>query len=116
MTGGLALNHFALKGAWSASSESITPEGSGASITGDGAGGQGVPGAHLGRQRPPPGTRAARRPAVAEPPTPARTSRTAWSRSPAQRLYSLISFPAAQQFTFTVQLPPGVSAYDFTFG
>jgi hypothetical protein len=33
-----------------------------------------------------------------------------------QRLYSLISFPAAQQFTFTIQLPPGVSAYDFTFG
>ena len=33
-----------------------------------------------------------------------------------QRLYSLISFPTAQDFTFTVQLPPGVSAYDFTFG
>jgi Thioredoxin like C-terminal domain len=33
-----------------------------------------------------------------------------------QRLYSLISFPTAQQFTFTVELPPGVSAYDFTFG
>jgi ferredoxin-NADP reductase len=33
-----------------------------------------------------------------------------------QRLYSLISFPDTQQFTFTVQLPPGVAAYDFTFG
>ena len=33
-----------------------------------------------------------------------------------ERLYSLVSFPTAQQFTFTVQLPPGVSAYDFTFG
>ena len=31
-----------------------------------------------------------------------------------QRLYNLVSFPNAQQFTFTVQLPPGVSAYDFT--
>ena len=33
-----------------------------------------------------------------------------------QRLYSLVSFPTDQQFTFTLQLPPGVSAYDFTFG
>ena len=33
-----------------------------------------------------------------------------------QRLYSLVSFPAAEQFTFTIQLPAGVSAYDFTFG
>jgi cytochrome c biogenesis protein CcdA/thiol-disulfide isomerase/thioredoxin len=33
-----------------------------------------------------------------------------------QRLYSLISLPGAQQHTFTLQVPPGVSAYDFTFG
>lgn len=33
-----------------------------------------------------------------------------------QRLYGLISLPAAQQHTFTLQIPPGVSAYDFTFG
>jgi cytochrome c biogenesis protein CcdA/thiol-disulfide isomerase/thioredoxin len=33
-----------------------------------------------------------------------------------QRLYGLISLPGAQQHTFTVQVPPGVSAYDFTFG
>ncbi len=33
-----------------------------------------------------------------------------------ERLYSLVSFPTAQDFTFSVQLPPGVSAYDFTFG
>jgi len=33
-----------------------------------------------------------------------------------ERLYSLISFPEAEQFTFTVQLPPGVTAYDLTFG
>ena len=33
-----------------------------------------------------------------------------------ERLYELISFPQAQQHTFTVQLPPGISAYDFTFG
>ncbi len=33
-----------------------------------------------------------------------------------QRLYGLISLPGAQQHTFTLQIPPGVSAYDFTFG
>jgi hypothetical protein len=33
-----------------------------------------------------------------------------------QRLYSLISLPGDQQQTFTIQIPPGISAYDFTFG
>jgi cytochrome c biogenesis protein CcdA/thiol-disulfide isomerase/thioredoxin len=33
-----------------------------------------------------------------------------------QRLYGLISLPAAQQHTFTLEIPPGISAYDFTFG
>jgi cytochrome c biogenesis protein CcdA/thiol-disulfide isomerase/thioredoxin len=33
-----------------------------------------------------------------------------------QRLYSLVSFPADAQAVITVQLPPGVRAYDFTFG
>ena len=33
-----------------------------------------------------------------------------------QRLYSLVSLPAAEQHALTVQVPPGVSAYDFTFG
>ncbi len=33
-----------------------------------------------------------------------------------QRLYSLVSLPGDQAHTLTVTLPPGVSAYDFTFG
>ena len=33
-----------------------------------------------------------------------------------QRLYSLVAFPGDRQFRFTVKLPAGVSAYDFTFG
>ena len=33
-----------------------------------------------------------------------------------QRLYALISLPSAQQHTFTLKIPPGISAYDFTFG
>lgn len=34
----------------------------------------------------------------------------------AQRLYTLVSLAGDQQHTLSVQLPPGVSAYDFTFG
>jgi cytochrome c biogenesis protein CcdA/thiol-disulfide isomerase/thioredoxin len=33
-----------------------------------------------------------------------------------QRLYSLVSFPSDQNHLLEVKLPPGVSAYDFTFG
>jgi cytochrome c biogenesis protein CcdA/thiol-disulfide isomerase/thioredoxin len=33
-----------------------------------------------------------------------------------QRLYSLVSAPTDQTATITVQVPPGVSTYDFTFG
>ncbi|MHB8659220.1 MAG: redoxin domain-containing protein [Solirubrobacteraceae bacterium] len=34
----------------------------------------------------------------------------------AQRLYSLVSLPAADQHVVTLEIPPGVRAYDFTFG
>ncbi len=115
VTGPLPLNHFALKGAWQASSESITPAASGASITATvqaakvylvltSSGnvprqarvlldGRPLPAAHAGAD-----------------------VKGGVTTVTGQRLYSLISFPAAQQFTFTVQLPPGVTAYDFTFG
>ena len=33
-----------------------------------------------------------------------------------QRLYSLVSLPSAQRGALTVEVPPGVSAYSFTFG
>ncbi|HEY5318104.1 MAG TPA: redoxin domain-containing protein, partial [Solirubrobacteraceae bacterium] len=33
-----------------------------------------------------------------------------------QRLYSLVSMPTDEQRLLTVELPPGVQAYDFTFG
>ncbi len=33
-----------------------------------------------------------------------------------QRLYSLVSLPGDRQHALTVGVPPGVSAYDFTFG
>jgi cytochrome c biogenesis protein CcdA/thiol-disulfide isomerase/thioredoxin len=33
-----------------------------------------------------------------------------------QQLYSLVSLPRAEAHALTVEVPPGVSAYDFTFG
>jgi thiol-disulfide isomerase/thioredoxin len=33
-----------------------------------------------------------------------------------QRLYALVGLPDAQQHVLTLEIPPGVSAYDFTFG
>ena len=32
------------------------------------------------------------------------------------RLYRLIELPRVQEHTLTVQVPPGVALYDFTFG
>jgi len=115
VTGGLPLNHFALGGSWQATSEAITAEAPGAVIDGTvqaakvylvltSAGnvprqarilldGRPLPDAHAGAD-----------------------VKNGVVTVTGQRLYSLISFPDAQQFTFTVQLPPGVSAYDFTFG
>jgi cytochrome c biogenesis protein CcdA/thiol-disulfide isomerase/thioredoxin len=112
---GLSLNQFALYGFWRGSSESIASASPRASIEGSvqaakvylvltSAGdvprqgrvlldGQPVPNAHAGSD-----------------------VKNGLITVTGQRLYSLISFPTAQQFTFTVQLPPGVSAYDFTFG
>ncbi len=33
-----------------------------------------------------------------------------------QRLYDLVKLAQADEQVLTVQLPPGISAYDFTFG
>jgi cytochrome c biogenesis protein CcdA/thiol-disulfide isomerase/thioredoxin len=115
VTGSLGLNHFALKGAWNASSESIAPAASGASITGTvqaakvylvltSAGNVPRQGRVLLDGQPLPNTHAGA------------DVRNGVVTITGQRLYSLVSFPEAQQFTFTVQLPPGVTAYDFTFG
>jgi cytochrome c biogenesis protein CcdA/thiol-disulfide isomerase/thioredoxin len=113
--GSVGLNKFALNGIWWATSESIMPVGGEASITGavqaakvylvlTSVGnvprqgrvlldGQPIPSAHAGAD-----------------------VKNGIVTVTGQRLYSLVSFPTAQDFTFTVQLPPGVSAYDFTFG
>jgi cytochrome c biogenesis protein CcdA/thiol-disulfide isomerase/thioredoxin len=115
VTGSLPLNHFALGGTWQASSESITAEAAGASVTGA------VQAAHVYLVL----TSAGNVPRQGRVLLDGRPIPSAHAGSDVkngvftitgQRLYSLISFPAAQQFSFTVQLPPGVSAYDFTFG
>ena len=111
----VGLNQFSLKGIWWATSESLMPVGGTSSITGGVQAakvylvltsngnvprqgrvlldGQPIPNAHAGAD-----------------------VKNGVLTVTGERLYSLVSFPTAQQFTFTVELPPGVSAYDFTFG
>ena len=114
--GSVQLNQFALKGTWTVGSESITPSG--------------APGEILG------GFQAARvylvMTSAGGVPRDVRVLLDGKPVSPAdagadvrrgglvtirgQRLYSLVSLPGDQQHVVSVQLPPGVSAYDFTFG
>jgi cytochrome c biogenesis protein CcdA/thiol-disulfide isomerase/thioredoxin len=111
----VGLNQFSLKGVWWATSDSLTPVGGISSITGGAQAAkvylvltstQNIPrqGRVLLDGRPLPNAHAGA------------DVRNGVFTITGQRLYSLISFPTAQQFTFTVQLPPGVYAYDFTFG
>jgi len=115
VTGGLPLNHFALGGSWQATSEAITAEAPGAVIDGT------VQAAKVYLVLTSAGNvpRQARILLDGRPLADAHAGadvKNGVVTVTGQRLYSLISFPDAQQFTFTVQLPPGVSAYDFTFG
>ena len=109
------LNEFGLHGTWNATSQSISPAANGASITAR------VQAAHVYL-------------VMTSNDNKARTARVLVNGKPipaaeagsdvhnglvtvkGQRLYSLVSLPGDQQQTFTVQLPPGISAYDFTFG
>ncbi len=110
------LDEFGLQGTWDVSSESATPTSSRASITGrfdaqhvylvlTSAGnqprtvrvlldGHPISAADAGADVGPAGVVTVR----------------------GQRLYSLVSLSADEQHTLTIQIPPGVSAYDFTFG
>jgi cytochrome c biogenesis protein CcdA/thiol-disulfide isomerase/thioredoxin len=111
----LTLNEFALTGSWSVSKQSATPTGAGASIE-----------ARFEAARVylvlTSAANAARRVEVLLDGRPI-TAREAGSdvhgalvTVKGQRLYSLVSLRSAQQHTLTVEIPPGVSAYDFTFG
>ncbi len=103
-TTNLAPNAWELQGAWRASDESVTPAGGSASISGGFQAAKvylvmtssgGVP-----RQVP-----------VLLDGRPHGAVTVA-----GQKLYTLVSLSADQQHTITVQVPAGVSAYDFTFG
>jgi cytochrome c biogenesis protein CcdA/thiol-disulfide isomerase/thioredoxin len=98
------LNTFGLRGSWQVGTQSATPVSAGASITLR----YQAASAYLVL------TSAGNRPrtvttVVDGHPQPAFTVR-------GQRLYTLAHRPTAGQHTLTVQIPAGVSAYDFTFG
>jgi cytochrome c biogenesis protein CcdA/thiol-disulfide isomerase/thioredoxin len=109
------VNEFGLRGTWNATSQSITAVSPGASIT------AGFQAAHVYLVM----TSANNTP---------RTVRVLLNGHPisasasgadvhaglvtvrGQRLYSLVSLPSDEQRALTIEIPPGVSAYDFTFG
>jgi thiol-disulfide isomerase/thioredoxin len=109
------LNEFGLHGTWHAGSQSVTPLSSGASITGrfqaahvylvmTSAGGVPRSARVLIDGRPIPRDEAG---------ADVHGGRITVS---AQRLYSVVSLPADELHTLTIEIPPGISAYDFTFG
>ncbi len=113
--GSISLNEFALKGTFDTTSQSITPESGGASITG------GVQAQHVYLVM----TSAQNKPRMGEvllegKPIPNEDAGADVHNGRftvvGQRLYSLVSLPEDEQAIVTVELPPGVSAYDFTFG
>jgi cytochrome c biogenesis protein CcdA/thiol-disulfide isomerase/thioredoxin len=99
-----ALNEFALHGDWRVSSEYATPVASGAAIQ------AGFQAAHVYLVM----TSAGNLPRTVRVLLDGRPSRTI-TVSP-QQLYSLVSLRQAAFHTLTVEVPPGVQAYDFTFG
>ncbi|HUO72063.1 MAG TPA: cytochrome c biogenesis protein CcdA [Solirubrobacteraceae bacterium] len=113
--GGLTLNEFALKGSWSVNSESATPVGATGTIAAR------VQAANVYLVLTSAGNvpRSVRVLLDGRPIT-ARDAGSDVHNSDAtvqgQRLYSLVALPAAQQHNLTVEVPPGVRAYDFTFG
>jgi cytochrome c biogenesis protein CcdA/thiol-disulfide isomerase/thioredoxin len=112
----LGLNEFALKGTWNVTSESATPVSAGASIEG------GIQAAHVYLVMTSDGNIPRKGTVLFDgKPIPAKFAGADVGPGGrftvrGQRLYSLVSFPADEQALITVQLPPGVHAYDFTFG
>jgi cytochrome c biogenesis protein CcdA/thiol-disulfide isomerase/thioredoxin len=113
--GNLQLNEFALKGIWWVTGQSATPVGKPATISGR------VQAARIYLVM----TSAGNTPRKVRVLLDGRPISDKQSGADVQggivtvrgqRLYSLVSLPGDQQHELTVQLPPGVSAYDFTFG
>ncbi len=111
----LAVNEFALQGTWNVTSQSATPVTSGASIE------AGVQAQHVYLVLTSHGNVPRQGHVLIDNhPIPAADAGSDVHNGTVtitgQRLYSLASFPSAEQAAVTIQLPPGVSAYDFTFG
>ncbi len=109
------VNEFGLHGSWRINSQSATPVAAGATITG------GFQAAHVYLVM----TSAGNVPRTVHVELdghqiPAAAAGTdvhgAAITVRGQRLYGLVSLPSAQAHTVTIEIPPGVSAYDFTFG
>ncbi len=111
----LAPNQFALQGTWRITAQYATPVSSGARIEAR------VQAAHIYLVMTSAGNAARRvRVLLDGHPISARDSgadvRGGFATVKGQRLYSLVSLPSAQDHALTLELPPGASAYDFTFG
>ena len=109
------LNEFGLHGTWSAGSQSITPESGGATITGH------FQAAHVYLVMTSQGDRprTARVLIDGKPITAAQSGADVHDGKvtiTGQRLYSLVSSKVDEMATVTIDVPRGVSAYDFTFG
>jgi hypothetical protein len=111
----LTLNEFALHGYWRADSESITPSATGATIE------AGFQAAHVYLVMTSSGNVPRRvRVLLDGRPITAADAGADVHRGlvtvAGQRLYALVSLRQAEAHALTVEVPPGVSAYDFTFG
>jgi cytochrome c biogenesis protein CcdA/thiol-disulfide isomerase/thioredoxin len=113
--GNLQLNEFALSGTWDVGSESITPASGPGSIEG------GIQAQRVYLVM----TSAGNVPRTAQVLLDGRPIPNRYAGADVhdgrvtvvgQRLYSLVSFPADEQAVIAVKVPPGISAYDFTFG
>jgi len=111
----VALNEFALHGYWQVGDQSIMPVAPGATIE------AGFQAAHVYLVMTSSGNAPRRvRVLLDGRPIPAADAgadvRHGNVTVAGQRLYSLVSLPRAEAHTLTVEVPPYVSAYDFTFG
>jgi cytochrome c biogenesis protein CcdA/thiol-disulfide isomerase/thioredoxin len=112
----VGLDEWALGGTWSIGPESITPAGSDAVIEG------GIQARDVYLVMTSAGGVARRgRVLLGGRPLPARDAGTdvgpgGWFTVRSERLYNLVKLTGDATFLLKVQLPPGVSAYDFTFG
>jgi cytochrome c biogenesis protein CcdA/thiol-disulfide isomerase/thioredoxin len=125
----LPLNQWALKGSWTASSQSITPGPSASQVSPSGGSQTGISSisgsvqardVYLVMTSQDGTARAGRVLVNGEPPTAAERGTDVrpggYFTVVGERLYNLVKLKQDGQFTITVQISKGINAYDFTFG